>query len=289
MRRDRGICGSIVGADAQPVILPRHDERRADLVYNVAGPAGLGILKAAADSNRYAIGVDSDQNGLYPKTIVASMLKQIGNSIYDTVDQIRAGKAPFGTLEVYGSKNDGVALVYNDVLMPASVKAKVDAALALVCAVLATVGLSLIFSFVAITLAADFILAGLGLNILAADGMLFILEKVYEDPGGLRPATFPDLWRVPAAPLHWLPVIGPAFEQQSLIVLSALAANAALVRTVPARVDVELSGRYTYCRTVVDFAGKSGLAPNCDVAVGVDIPATRRAFMAAVAAFSAHP
>ena len=54
-----------------------------DVVFNVAGPAGLGILKAAADANKYSIGVDSDQNGLYPKSVVASMLKEIGNSIYD--------------------------------------------------------------------------------------------------------------------------------------------------------------------------------------------------------------
>ncbi len=106
----------------------------ADVVYNVAGPAGLGILKAAADANRYAIGVDSDQNGLYPKNVVASMLKQIGNSIYDTIGQIRAGNAPFGTLEVYGLKNNGVALIYNDALVPASVKAKVDGAKAQVLA-----------------------------------------------------------------------------------------------------------------------------------------------------------
>ena len=60
-----------------------------DVVFNVAGPAGLGILKAAADANKYAIGVDSDQNGLYPKNVVASMLKQIGNSIYDSIKEIR--------------------------------------------------------------------------------------------------------------------------------------------------------------------------------------------------------
>ncbi len=100
----------------------------ADVVFNVAGPAGLGILKAAADSNKYAIGVDSDQNGLYPKNVVASMLKQIGNSIYDSIKQIEADKAPFGELEIYGLKNDGVGLVYNDALVPASVKSKVDAA-----------------------------------------------------------------------------------------------------------------------------------------------------------------
>ena len=105
-----------------------------DVVYNVAGPAGLGILKAAADSNKYAIGVDSDQNGLYPKNVIASMLKQIGNSIYDTTKQIEDGKAPMGTLEVYGLKNDGVGLVYNDALVPAAVKAKVDAAKAKVLA-----------------------------------------------------------------------------------------------------------------------------------------------------------
>jgi basic membrane protein A len=99
-----------------------------DVVFNVAGPAGLGILKAAADSNKYAIGVDSDQNGLYPKNVVASMLKQIGNSIYDSIKQIEAGKAAFGELETYGLKNDGVGLVYNDALVPAAVKAKVDAA-----------------------------------------------------------------------------------------------------------------------------------------------------------------
>ena len=68
----------------------------------------------------------SDQNGLYPKNVAASMLKQIGNSIYDSIKQIEAGKAPFGTLEIYGLKNDGVGLVYNDALVPEAVKAKVD-------------------------------------------------------------------------------------------------------------------------------------------------------------------
>ena len=100
----------------------------ADVVFNVAGPAGLGILKAAADSKKYAIGVDSDQNGLYPNNVIASMVKQIGNSIYDSIKQIEAGKAPFGQLEVYGLKNNGVGLIYNDALVPAPVKAKVDAA-----------------------------------------------------------------------------------------------------------------------------------------------------------------
>ena len=39
----------------------------------------------------------------------------------------RNGTAPFGTLEVYGLKNGGVALVYNEKLVPASVRARIDA------------------------------------------------------------------------------------------------------------------------------------------------------------------
>jgi len=100
----------------------------ADVVYNVAGPAGLGILKAAADTNHYAIGVDSDQNGLHPENVLASMLKQIGNSVYDSVKKYEKGEITFGETVVYGLDNEGVALVYNDALVPDDVKRKVDAA-----------------------------------------------------------------------------------------------------------------------------------------------------------------
>lgn len=100
----------------------------ANVVYNVAGPAGLGILKGAADSGKYAIGVDSDQNGLHPDHVIASMIKGIGNSIYDSIQQIRDGNAEFGVLRVYGLANDGVGLVYNDNLVPDAIREQVDAA-----------------------------------------------------------------------------------------------------------------------------------------------------------------
>ena len=67
--------------------------------------------------------------------------------------------------------------------------------------------------------------------------------------------------------------------------LAALvAAIPSLARTVRARVDVELAGRHSYGRTVIDFAGKSGLPPNCDVAIGFDAPASRQALVAALTA-----
>jgi inosine-uridine nucleoside N-ribohydrolase len=65
-----------------------------------------------------------------------------------------------------------------------------------------------------------------------------------------------------------------------------VAASPSLARTVQARVDVELCGRFTYGRTIIDFAGKSGLAANCDVVVAFDVPSTRQAFIDALGRLS---
>ncbi|WP_158818914.1 nucleoside hydrolase [Methylocapsa sp. S129] len=65
-----------------------------------------------------------------------------------------------------------------------------------------------------------------------------------------------------------------------------VAAEPALARTIPARVDVELAGRFTYGRTVIDFAGKSGLPPNCEIAIQFDVAATRLAFTRSLAHLS---
>lgn len=89
-------------------------------------------------------------------------------------------------------------------------------------AILVAVLLSQLLALLTLRFSADFIVAGLGINLLAAGGTLFILERFYNSPGGLRPIAFPDLWHVPAGSLFFLPVIGPAFEGQSVIVLLAI-------------------------------------------------------------------
>ncbi|MER9934148.1 ABC transporter permease [Mesorhizobium sp. M0088] len=134
-----------------------------------------------------------------------------------------------------------------------------SAGLAIVAAIGAGVGMSLVFAFVAIVLRADFIVAGIGLNILAAGGTLFLLEQVYQDPGGLRPDAFPDLWRLPYNPLFAIPYIGPALEQQSIVVFAALAA-------------IPLSAFVLY-RTPFGYALRAvGESEHAAVAAGVSVP-----------------
>lgn len=96
--------------------------------------------------------------------------------------------------------------------------------LGLLAAIVVAVALSQALAVVTLRFSADFIVAGLGINLLSAGGTLFILERFYNSPGGLRPITFPDIWHIPAGSLSFPPIVGPAFEGQSLIVVLGLLA-----------------------------------------------------------------
>jgi len=103
-------------------------DQGADVVFQVAGGAGIGVLKAAASSKRYAIGVDSNQNAIQPGYVLASMLKNIGDSLVLAVNDSAAGKLKYGDVTQYGLANKGVGLDFdnNKDIVPADIKAKVD-------------------------------------------------------------------------------------------------------------------------------------------------------------------
>jgi basic membrane protein A len=89
----------------------------ADIVYQVAGGSGLGIFKAAAASNKRAIGVDSDQYNsigdpaLQP-FIMTSMLKRVDLAVQAFIDDFVDGKSADegGKDVVHDLKSDGVGL-----------------------------------------------------------------------------------------------------------------------------------------------------------------------------------
>ncbi|MBN1778157.1 MAG: BMP family ABC transporter substrate-binding protein [Clostridiales bacterium] len=71
----------------------------ADVVFAVAGKTGLGVFEAAKEMDTYAIGVDSDQKYIDPEHIICSMVKNIGESIYQAVSQyIEDGTFAGGTI-----------------------------------------------------------------------------------------------------------------------------------------------------------------------------------------------
>ena len=58
-------------------------DRGADVVYAAAGGTGLGVLQAAKDAGKLAIGVDSNQNYLHPGTMLTSMVKRVDVAVYN--------------------------------------------------------------------------------------------------------------------------------------------------------------------------------------------------------------
>lgn len=89
-------------------------DQGADVVFQVAGGAGIGVLTAAAEADRYAIGVDSNQNPLQEGHVLASMLKNIGVSLESAVNDYVEGKLALGEVTEYGLSNNGVSLTFDD-------------------------------------------------------------------------------------------------------------------------------------------------------------------------------
>jgi basic membrane protein A len=99
---------------AKELTLAQYNSQKADIVYQVAAAAGLGVLEAGKDKGLYTIGVDSNQNGLYPGSVLTSMLKNLDSSTFRALQMFKEDKLPFGTQEVLGVKEGGVGLAEDD-------------------------------------------------------------------------------------------------------------------------------------------------------------------------------
>jgi len=85
-------------------------EQGADVVMNVASGTGNGILEAAYEEGKYAIGVDLDQDGIYPGSIVTSMLKRVDQAAYLMVQKVVDGTWQGGEVLYMDIANGGVSL-----------------------------------------------------------------------------------------------------------------------------------------------------------------------------------
>ena len=102
----------------------------ADIVYQVAGGTGLGIIEAARAEGRYAVGVDTDQDGIAPGHVLTSMLKRVDVAVDDVVRRYSSGQFPGGSAILYGLVEGGVGLspmTHTKHLIPAEYLERVEA------------------------------------------------------------------------------------------------------------------------------------------------------------------
>lgn len=106
-------------------------EQGADIVYHVAGGTGMGVIQAAKEAGVYAIGVDTDQDGLAPGNVLTSMIKRTDVAVENVVKAYAAGKFEGGKTVSFGLKENGVGLSemkHTKALIPAAILEKVEAA-----------------------------------------------------------------------------------------------------------------------------------------------------------------
>ena len=105
-------------------------DRGADIVYAAAGATGQGVLKAAADADKLSIGVDSDQDYLFPGKVLTSMLKHVDVATYKSFMDAKNGTWKPGILAL-GLKEGGVDFAvdeWNKSVLTADAKAAAEAA-----------------------------------------------------------------------------------------------------------------------------------------------------------------
>lgn len=75
----------------------------ADIVFHAAGGVGIGVIEAAKEAKKFAIGVDQDQSYLAPENVLTSALKRVDKAIYDLSSRILSGEKLGGTTVEYTS------------------------------------------------------------------------------------------------------------------------------------------------------------------------------------------
>lgn len=103
--------------------LTQINNKKVDVIHPVAGGSGIGVLEKAAEKKIWAIGVDSDQYAKFKdskpdvaKQIVTSALKNVGDSVFAQIKNIKENKfkADGKGVVILGIKDDAVKLVEND-------------------------------------------------------------------------------------------------------------------------------------------------------------------------------
>jgi len=81
--------------------------RGADVVFQVAGGTGMGVMQAAADAGLLSIGSDSNQDYLHPGSVLTSAVKHVDVAVYASFAAARNGTWQGGKREL-GLAEDGL-------------------------------------------------------------------------------------------------------------------------------------------------------------------------------------
>ncbi len=92
----RDVVGNTASAWSNPerakTLAKKQYNNGISVIFAAAGGSSIGVLEAAEEMGKYAIGVDTNQNGIYPGTVLTSMVKRVDKVVYDTLVNSYSGQ-----------------------------------------------------------------------------------------------------------------------------------------------------------------------------------------------------
>jgi basic membrane protein A len=113
-------------AKGEEMAIPQYDQG-ADVIFQVAGQTGLGVINAAKKKNKFVIGIDRDQNYLAPANVLTSMIKRVDQAVLNACEMVVKGTFKGGAY-FYGLKEGAVDFATTGNLIPADVIALANVA-----------------------------------------------------------------------------------------------------------------------------------------------------------------
>ncbi|TMC50414.1 MAG: BMP family ABC transporter substrate-binding protein [Chloroflexi bacterium] len=92
----------------------------ADVLFQVAGGCGLGVLQAAGQAGVYSIGVDADQKSA-DASVIASALKKVDVATYTAIKNVVNGQFQAGAL-TFSIANGGAGYAVDNLTLPADIQ-----------------------------------------------------------------------------------------------------------------------------------------------------------------------
>ncbi len=81
-----------------------------DVVLHAAGGAGVGVIEAAKEAGKFAIGADLDQSYLAPNNVLTSAMKNVGKAVEIVSTKALSGEKTGGKDLSFGIKEDCVGI-----------------------------------------------------------------------------------------------------------------------------------------------------------------------------------
>ena len=108
---DMEVLVSYAGTFADPakgeeMAIPQYDQG-ADVIFQVAGGTGMGVINAAKKKDKWVIGVDRDQNSLAPDNVISSMIKRLDIAVFNAIKMVQDGNFKGGQYK-YGIAEGGI-------------------------------------------------------------------------------------------------------------------------------------------------------------------------------------